>query len=98
MKLQFDSSQSYQLDAIQAVIDVFEGQPLADSDFQITIAANRSGLAFTDTGIANQLLISEGQILENVKKIQTKFNDVNRYDDADGKEKYISYIEPTNEI
>ena len=98
MKLQFDSSQSYQLEAIQAVVDVFEGQPLAESDFQITLAANRSGLAFTDTGIANQLLISEAQILENVKKIQTKFNDANRYNDGEGKEKYFSYIEPTNDI
>lgn len=98
MKLQFDSSQSYQLEAIQAVIDVFEGQPLAESDFQVTLAANRSGLAFTDTGIANQLVISEVQIIENIAKIQAKFNDANRYADGDGKEKYFSYIEPTDDI
>jgi type III restriction enzyme len=98
MKLQFDSSQSYQLEAIQAVIDVFEGQPLAESDFQVTFAARQSGLAFTDTGIANQLLISEVQILENVKKIQEKFNDANRYNDGNGDEKYLSYIEPTDGI
>jgi type III restriction enzyme len=98
MKLQFDSSQSYQLDAIQAAVDVFEGQPLAEGDFQVTLAANRSGLAFTDTGIANQLLISEAQILGNVKRIQTNFNDANRYTGADGEGKYFSYIEPTDEL
>ena len=98
MKLQFDSSQSYQLEAIQAVKDVFEGQPLAESDFQVTLAANRSGLAFTDTSIANQLLISEAQILENIARIQTKFNDAYRYADGDGKEKYFSYIEPTDDL
>ncbi|MCP9495556.1 MAG: DEAD/DEAH box helicase family protein [Pyrinomonadaceae bacterium MAG19_C2-C3] len=98
MKLQFDSSQGYQLDAIQAVIDVFEGQPLADGDYQTTLAANRSGLAFTDTGIANRLLISEAQILKNVKKIQAEFNEANAYADAAGKEKYVSYIEPTDGI
>lgn len=31
MKLKFDPNQQYQLDAIQAVVDVFAGQP-ADSD------------------------------------------------------------------
>jgi type III restriction enzyme len=98
MKLQFDSTQTYQLEAIQAVVDIFEGQTLTESDFQATLATDRSGLAFTDTGIANQLLISEAQILENVKKIQTKFNDANRYADGTGKEKYFSYIEPTNEL
>ena len=31
MKLQFESNQQYQLDAINAVVDIFAGQP-ADSD------------------------------------------------------------------
>jgi len=29
VKIQFDSNQEYQLDAIQATLDVFDGQPLA---------------------------------------------------------------------
>jgi hypothetical protein len=29
VKLEFDGHQDYQLEAIQAVIDIFEGQPLA---------------------------------------------------------------------
>lgn len=33
MKLQFDSSLDYQLDAINAVVDVFAGQIKSDSSF-----------------------------------------------------------------
>lgn len=29
MKLQFDPSQAYQLDAISTVVDLFDGQPVA---------------------------------------------------------------------
>ena len=29
MKIRFDENQQYQLDAINAVVDLFEGQPLA---------------------------------------------------------------------
>lgn len=98
MKLQFDSSQGYQIEAVQAVIDVFEGQPLTKGEFEISLAANTAGLAFTETGIANQLVISEAQILENVKKIQAHFNEQNHYTDGDGNGKYLSYIEPTDEL
>ncbi len=38
MKLQFDSSQEYQLSAVKAVVDIFEGQPLAKGDFEIAFA------------------------------------------------------------
>lgn len=29
MKIQFDEQQQYQLDAVNAVLDLFDGQPLA---------------------------------------------------------------------
>lgn len=31
MKIQFDSQQQYQIDAVNAVLDVFDGQPLAQA-------------------------------------------------------------------
>ena len=34
MKLQFDKNQSYQIDAVQSIIDLFEGQYLNKSDFE----------------------------------------------------------------
>jgi type III restriction enzyme len=98
MKLQFDSSQGYQLEAVQAAIDVFEGQPLSKGEFEVSFASHDAGLAFTDKGIANQVVISEAQILENVKRIQERFNERNQYTDNDGKAKYLSFIEPTDEL
>lgn len=100
MKLQFDGSQDYQLAAVRAVIDVFEGQPLAAGNFQTALSADSPGVALNDTGIANRLSISDAQILENVRKIQIEFNRVNRRpDDAnDSGEKYFSYIEPSDEL
>lgn len=37
MKLQFDGTQQYQIDAVKSVIDVFEGQPLSQGDFEISL-------------------------------------------------------------
>ncbi len=62
MKLQFDSSQDYQLAAVQAVVDVFEGQPLGAA----------TGNAATAGGLANQLVLSEAQLLHNVRRVQAR--------------------------
>lgn len=72
MKLQFDSSQDYQLAAIRAIVDIFEGQPLNKSDFEVSLAMERSSLAFTEKGIANNLLLSDEQILQNVRAAQER--------------------------
>ncbi|MBL7113107.1 MAG: hypothetical protein ISS19_14315 [Bacteroidales bacterium] len=39
MKLHFDSNQEYQLEAIKAVTDIFEGKPLNGGDFEFTVHA-----------------------------------------------------------
>lgn len=97
MKLQFDSSQAYQLEAIEAVIDLFEGQPINRGEFEISLT-RATGLALTDKGIANQLIISEDQILENVRNIQERFNESRKYTDKDGSEKHLAKIDLSDSL
>ena len=52
MKIQFDSAQPYQLDAIQAVVDVFDGQPLAQGQFEINMQAGSQLLSELGRGNA----------------------------------------------
>ncbi|MCC7162477.1 MAG: DEAD/DEAH box helicase family protein [Anaerolineae bacterium] len=72
MKLQFDSTQQYQLDAISAIVDLFEGQPLAKGVYEISFALEGASLALTEKGIANQLLLNDDQLLENVRRVQSR--------------------------
>lgn len=37
MKLHFDSNQEYQIEAIRAVTDIFEGRPLKGGDFEFSL-------------------------------------------------------------
>lgn len=75
MKLNFDPNQEFQIDAINAIVDVFEGQPLSTeslsfSDFQLENSKN--SILFNEFGIANNLLISEEQIYSNIQDIQKR--------------------------
>lgn len=73
MKLKFDPNQQYQLDAINAVVSVFEGQPKQDSAFEYSIEEKDSLLQIA--GVANKLTLSEEQLLINLKDVQ-KMNGV----------------------
>jgi type III restriction enzyme len=70
MNLRFDPNQPYQLDAIRAVADVFEGQGLRGGEFEFSLGA--AGAMFSEDGFGNRLCIDEGQIAENVRKIQAR--------------------------
>lgn len=72
MKLQFDSSQTYQLNAVQAVVDLFEGQPLAKGDFDLFFLAEGISLSFTDKGIGNNLILNQEQLLQNLASVQKR--------------------------
>jgi type III restriction enzyme len=74
MKIQFDGTQDYQLQAVNSVVNIFEGQPLAKSDFEISFTMEGASLAFTEKGVANNLVLDNQQILENVQKIQLRNN------------------------
>lgn len=68
MRFHFDPKQEHQLDAIDAVLRVFEGQPAGGSSEAYHQAT--PGEAFAETGFANRLALDEKQILENVHAIQ----------------------------
>ncbi|MCF7971025.1 MAG: DEAD/DEAH box helicase family protein [Methylococcaceae bacterium] len=72
MELAFDGHQDYQLEAIQAVIDLFDGQPLAKGVFEVALKSEVSSLHFTDTGIANQLLLKPEAVLANAQAVQQR--------------------------
>lgn len=75
MKLKFDSKQAYQLEAIQSVIDLFEGQHLNNSDFEFSFTSENSGsIQFTETGVGNNFTLTEEEIFANLNRIQTANN------------------------
>jgi type III restriction enzyme len=68
MRLQF-THQDYQQRAVQAVVQVFDGQPLAKSDF--ALASESASVNYAPDGtIGNVLLLNEEQLLTNVQKVQ----------------------------
>lgn len=71
MKIQFDSSQQYQLDATAAVVDLFEGQPLAQGRFEVSLDAAR-GEMFSESGRGNALSITEETLLSNLHTVQAR--------------------------
>lgn len=73
MKLTFESNLGYQQDAIRAVVDLFEGQSLCDSDYQYNL--NEDGVLDLIAGVGNRLVLDESQILANLQKIQER-NDI----------------------
>lgn len=72
MKLKFDSTLSYQLEAIKSVTDLFEGQPERSSGFQIDFG--RGGSMYNDLGIGNDLALSGELIVQNLHAIQSRNN------------------------
>jgi type III restriction enzyme len=71
MKIKFDSHQDYQLDAVGAVVDAFDGQPLAQGQYEVQLSATASDM-FSELGIGNLLRVSDEKLLQNVRAIQAR--------------------------
>ena len=69
MKIKFDAKLKYQQDAINAVVGVFAGQPLAQSGFEIS-GTSDGGLKLAHLGMSNNLLLDDATLHANVQKVQ----------------------------
>lgn len=75
MKIKFDSNLEYQQQAINAIVDIFQGQETCTANFTVfspEYIAQQSNLAFNEMGYGNRLTLTEGTLVENVQDIQLK--------------------------
>jgi type III restriction enzyme len=79
MRIQFDPNQSFQLDAVAAVTDLFAGQPQGAPEYAIINLGSMDGLFAgqerSELGVGNRLLLSEDRLRENLRDIQFR-NDI----------------------
>jgi len=61
MQIKFDANQEFQIQAIEAVANIFDGQPRIQTDTRFT---------FGFAAVANRLDLSEKELLANLKKVQ----------------------------
>lgn len=106
MKIKF-KVQDYQTEAVQAVVDCFEGQPFLspfsyriDSGKEQTLQQGQSGDLLSQaekSGFRNQLIqLNDTELLSNIQRVQRKQNlfsseSLTDYQDAKGRKKPTSY-------
>lgn len=75
MKIKFDSTQPYQKDAVQSIVDLFEGQPLDKGDFTIVEHYDLLGSRVqTELGLGNNLVLNEEALLKNLRAVQERYD------------------------
>ena len=73
MKLKFDSNLEYQLDAIAAVTDLFEGLPARQGAFEVSLGTDQfMGVEQTELGIGHTFNLDDSQLLKNLHEIQER--------------------------
>nr|BAV59393.1 type III modification methylase [Candidatus Endomicrobium trichonymphae] len=73
MKLHFDAGQPHQQDAVKAITEIFKGQPVNNGDFEVSFGW-QNGLNLLVKGVKNNIVLSEEQILKNIREIQKNHN------------------------
>ena len=76
MKLHFEPNLDFQLQAVEAVCDLFRGQEVCRTEFTVTQDTLDSQIqlayAETDLGVGNRLSLLDEEILQNLKDIQLR--------------------------
>lgn len=76
MKLHFEPNLDYQLQAIEAVCDLFHGQEVCRTEFTVTMKLPDQqmtlGVAETGLGIGNRLTLLDDQLLQNLRDVQLR--------------------------
>lgn len=79
MKLQFDPNQQFQLEAVAAVTDLFEGQPRGGSEYAVIKLGDYgdlfAGQDRTELGVGNRLLLDDDRLRLNARAVQLR-NDI----------------------
>ncbi|MFZ5823601.1 MAG: DEAD/DEAH box helicase family protein [Bacillota bacterium] len=85
MKIQFDPNQQFQLDAVAAITDLFEGQPQGAPEYAVINLREWGGLFAgqdrTELGVGNRLLLDEEKLRQNTRIVQLR-NDIDVADPA----------------
>ena len=83
MRLKFDPNLQFQTDAINAMAEVFYGQPLSEGDLEIGF--KRLDWIFqTEIGIGNNLILDEAVLLKNIHLVQ-EHNDIEKVSSFQGR-------------
>jgi type III restriction enzyme len=100
MKLQFDANQTYQLDAVAAVTDLFDGQPQGAPEYAVIQMGDWAGSMFagqaqTELGVGNALLLADDKLLGNARAVQAG-HDIDAADPAAPLEAWDLFDAPAN--
>lgn len=85
MRLKFDPSLDFQRDAINAIVGVFEGQAMAQTDFELSHTTHAQGLFQSELGVGNNITLDDAALLANVHPIQ-EANDIEKVNALQGRE------------
>ena len=76
MKFQFDPNLDFQMEAVQAVTDIFKGQEICRTNFTVVPLKHEDHkdltLASETMGFGNRLRLTGDEVFENVRYIQTR--------------------------
>ncbi|MEW5921404.1 MAG: DEAD/DEAH box helicase family protein [Bacillota bacterium] len=70
--LKFEANLEYQLEAIQAVTDLFEGLPPKQDEYEISLSPFERQISLAGLGINNELGLGTDQLLKNLHAVQER--------------------------